>query len=294
MTGELYPLPFIVGVPRSGTTLLRLMLDAHRDLAIPPETWFLRRVPEASRRLGARRQLHRLVTGSPTWPDMHLDPGEYRRALRAIRPWSLADGVRAFYRLYAARQGKPRAGDKTPGYLRHLDRIERLLPEARFIHVIRDGRDVAVSLRGLPFAPAGGLETIAREWDDGITTARRLGARCAHYLEVRYEALVERPGIELRRIADFLELPWEPELERYHEQAGTRLGEIGTARSADGEIIATRAQRLGWAGRAAGPPDPSRIGRWRNELTADELATVERSAGQLLDELGYRTEATGV
>ena len=127
------------------------MLDAHRELAVPPETWFLRTLVEDPRRFDSRRRLHAFVTGSPTWPDMRLDAEEYGQALRAIRPWSLAEGVRAFYGLCAARQGKPRAGDKTPDYLRYLDRIEALLPDARFVHVIRDGRDVAVSIRGLPF-----------------------------------------------------------------------------------------------------------------------------------------------
>src|SRR4029434_6926754 len=136
--------PFIVGVPRSGTTLLRIMLDAHPQLAIPPETGFLSRLVRLPWLWAAglgRRRLLTIITRAESWPDFHLDAHALAEALDAVKPFTLADGLRAFYRLYAARFNKSLWGDKTPLYGRHAYSIARLLPEARFIHLIRDGRD---------------------------------------------------------------------------------------------------------------------------------------------------------
>jgi hypothetical protein len=117
--------------------------------------------------------------------------------------------VRAFYELYAQRFGKPRWGDKTPRYSLILASIESLLPEARFIHVIRDGRDVALSLRETWFAPAHDMPTLAQYWKTQVEHARKLGARRHYYLEVRYEALVHQTRETLKQICCFIDLPFE-------------------------------------------------------------------------------------
>src|SRR5512139_722683 len=140
------PLPIVVGCPRSGTSLLAVMLDSHPQLAIPPETEFL--VP-ATRLAGAgdalRRRLFEVMTvgkeGASTWIDCGLDAEAFRRRLEAVEPFRVADGVRAFYAMYAERQGKARCGDKKPHYVGALPAIGALLPEAHFVHIIRDPRD---------------------------------------------------------------------------------------------------------------------------------------------------------
>ena len=142
------------------------MLDAHPLLAIPPETGF---VPAAAalRREGepARAALLGLIRGFETWPDFHIPADALAARFAAIPSFTVAEGLRAFYALYAARFSKPRWGDKTPDYGRHVPTIRELLPEARFIHLIRDGRDVALSLRPLWFA-------LARSWAERIRTTR--------------------------------------------------------------------------------------------------------------------------
>ena len=151
---ETAPLPFIVGSPRSGTTLLRLMLDAHPLLTIPPETHFLPAVLELTGAGEALRQAFlRCIVDGPRWNDFHLSEETFERRLQAIEPFDLTHGLHAFYRMYGERQQKPRWGDKTPGYVLHLRRIAGVLPTARFIHLIRDGRDVAASLRKLWWGP---------------------------------------------------------------------------------------------------------------------------------------------
>lgn len=271
------PAPFVVGVARSGTTLLRLMLDAHPALAVPPETWFLFRVVRlrgADRKLPER--LFDVLTGSSMWKSAGLSRRALRRELESLEPFELAEGVRCFYRLYAARQGKQRWGDKTPGYASLLDKIARLLPEARFIHIVRDGRDVALSLRELWFAPARDIRGLAAHWQEQIRTARRLGRGC-RYLEVRFEDLVREPHEELQRIAAFVDLPYDQAMERYFLSARRRLGEVrGPAARASLRLTGE-------------PPQPSRIGCWRHAMTRDERAMFERVGGKLLRELGYET-----
>jgi hypothetical protein len=145
--------PFVVGVGRCGTTLLRLMLDAHPNIAIPPETHFIPALADPGVNESSCEEFFRIVTSSPRWADFHLDKALFRSALEKLNPFSQSDGLRCFYSMYADRFGKRCWGDKTPSYSLHMTLIQSLMPEARFIHLIRDGRDVALSYRGLWFGP---------------------------------------------------------------------------------------------------------------------------------------------
>src|SRR6185369_1116749 len=132
-------------------------------------------------------------------------------------------------------------GDKTPGYSRHLPAIGTLLPEASFLHLIRDGRDVALSLRPQWFAPSREIEELAAHWRDGVETARRDGARCRRYLEVRFEALVLDSERVLREICGWLELPYDSAMLDYPARVPTRLAEMGDQRHP--ALLVTRERR---------------------------------------------------
>jgi hypothetical protein len=282
--------PFIVGVPRSGTTLLRIMLDAHPRLAIPPETGFLSRIVRLPWLWPAgvgRRRLLAIITRAQSWPDFHLDAAALAEALGAVKPFTLADGLRAFYQLYAARFNKPLWGDKTPLYGRHAYAIARLLPEARFIHVIRDGRDVALSLRTMWFAPSRRVDALAGYWARELRRARHQGKRLKYYTEIRYEALVRNPERVLRDVCQFLELEFDARMLSYHENAGARLGEHEGRTRANGTVWLTKAQRQSQQRHTRKPVDVSRIGRWRAELDVADAVAFEHVAGGLLRELGY-------
>ena len=141
------PAPFICGVARSGTTLLRLMLDAHPELAIPPETHFL---PDLIARLEALEDPTPADALAPIrdqreWEDFGFTESELLNRFAALEPLSATAVARAFFEAYAERHGKRRWGDKTPMYVKRMATIERVLPEARFVHLIRDGRDIALS-----------------------------------------------------------------------------------------------------------------------------------------------------
>ncbi|HYH62150.1 MAG TPA: sulfotransferase, partial [Solirubrobacterales bacterium] len=227
------PAPFVVGVGRSGTTLLRLMLDAHSTMAVPPETHFFGSLLDASGRVrfGPAQALAAITEDQHRrWNDFGLEPAELMARFEAIPRFNITDALRAFYELYAEKQGKERWGDKTPDYIKRMRRIKRVLPEARFIHVIRDGRDVALSTnkriieRGhrdpLP------AKRSARRWRNRIEKARADGPKLGEYLEIRYEDLVTDTEPTLRRVCQFIELEFEPAMLRYHETAGERLQEM--------------------------------------------------------------------
>ena len=276
------PAPFIVGVMRSDTTLLRLMLDVHPELAIPPETHF---VPELIKRVrkGATDADSALgvITSGTRWPDFHLDAEDLRERLRAREPLDAGTALRVFYEAYAERFGKPRWGDKTPGYGKRLVRIARALPEARFVHVIRDGRDVALSRRKRATNPAS-VEKHAKRWQARTKSTRRRARKVDHYIEERYEELVLDPEPVLRRVCEFIELDYDPVMLRYYERAEERLREIANPFPKMSAERRLEAHRL-----AAQPPQRGRVAAWREEMTPAEIAEFEAAAGGMLDELGY-------
>ena len=109
------PAPFIVGVTRSGTTLLRLMLDAHPEMAIPPETHFVPSLIKATRKRGVTcEEAHAIVTGHRQWGDFNLDSAALLQRYCGLDRIDPETTIRAFFELYAEGQGKPRWGDKTP------------------------------------------------------------------------------------------------------------------------------------------------------------------------------------
>jgi hypothetical protein len=283
------PAPFVVGATRSGTTLLRLMLDAHPEVAIPSETHFIPKLIRTCERWRVTPDmLADVVIEHKRWGDFHLDADELRARFRAIQPLNMSDAVRAFYGMYAERHGKPRWGDKTPGYLRYMRRIEWVLPEARFIHLVRDGRDVALSVLPMNWGPTN-LTEAAELWVERISVAREQAELVEHYMELKYEDLVTDPEASLRRVCEFLELPWDPAMLDYHEHAEERLKE--KARDLPrkgGELPPQPAEaRMASHAMAKEPPNPTRIGRWRTEMSAEDRARYESVAGELLVTLGY-------
>jgi hypothetical protein len=292
LPAHLLPMPIIVGSPRSGTTLLRLMLDSHSELTIPPETGFLTLAPKLRGRGDKlRERFFHAVINHPqpfsAWPDFEISEDAFWAALLQITPFTVAEGFRAFYRLYAARIGKPRWGDKTPLYCQQLDTIRRVLPEGRFIHLIRDGRDTALSLRRMWFSPGWEIETQAAFWRRNILSARRAGLGRPDYMEVRYEDLILSPRAGLERICAFAGLSYEDSLLTYYTRAPRRLSEHKGRSQTDGTPLLTQAQRLDQQIRTTEPPDPACVFAWKRSMATEERERFQRVAGDLLKELGY-------
>ncbi len=267
-----------------------MMLDAHPDLAIPGETHFLAELMcEGMPNEGlSRAEFLRVVTTAPTWPNLGLEAQELSACVGAIDPFTLADGVRCFYRLYATAHNKRRWGDKTTTYRVSMPGIAAMLPEAHFIHMIRDGRDVALSYRGLWFGPGDDIDVQARFWVDQISLARSHAKRLSRYLEVKYEDLIADPEAQLQRACRFLRLPYDSQMLSYHRFANERLAEHTTPFGPPGTPESIDVF-LGIFKRATQPLDPGRVGRWRTEMSGDDQQRYEATAGALLKELGYKT-----
>ena len=269
----------VLGVRRSGTTLLRVMLDRHPRLAVPDESYF---VPQLARRHRGTVDVQELVEDLrrlPTLVEWGLAPESVARRLRpGMAP---GEAITAIFAAYAAERHKPWWGDKTPLYMQSLPTLERLFPGARFVHLIRDGRDAALSVLAVPegIMTAGwghprDAAGFACQWATEVRAARALGERVGpgHYLEVRYEALVADPEAELRRVCAFLGLEYDEAMLDY----------AGKSDSAKKE----HQQRLN---------EPPRVGvrDWRTELSPADVAAFEAVAGALLDELGYDVTTPG-
>jgi hypothetical protein len=280
------PIPFIVGVPRSGTTLLRLMLDAHPQLAIPPETHF---IPGACKR--CRNSAHpaksfmEFLSSHPRWNDWHVDKSTLASAVHSLDPFDTRLAINAFYRIYANRFHKPGWGDKTPGYLLHMPLIYGLFPEAHFIHVIRDCRDVYLSVKDMWWGPDTPDKT-ALWWKDRICQARKDASAIPHYLEIRFDDLVLAPEKTLDKICGFLELKPHTDMLKYYVSAQERISELGES-VVRGKRKATAQKHREIFRLTSKPPQKSRLGRWKKELDRAQNFIFLQYAGDLLKELGY-------
>ena len=288
------PAPFVVASPRSGTTLLRMMLDAHPEVAVPFETHF---VPEL---IGAVEDgvgpdgALAVLTEHRRWGDFGLERDALLERLRSHDPLQPGDAVRSFYTLYAESQGKPRWGDKTPEYVEYMQPIAAAVGEAHFVHVIRDGRDVALSRirwRQKRSGKTPPVRRMARRWKEAITVAREQAREVEHYLEVRYEDLVSEPERTLRRICDFVELPFDEAMLDYHQGASERMAEIDrTLPGTSDRVELDGSQRLAKHEMATKPPEKERIFAWRRDMSPEDRSEFAAVAGKLLDELGYPNE----
>jgi Sulfotransferase family len=287
------PFPFVVGSGRSGTTLLRLMLEQHPDLAIPPESYFpvSMRHREPRYRSSAGFDLDAFVTdllGNVRFQDWGLSESTVRSALHGVEPIDWADAIRRTFALYAEKEGKPRYGDKTPWFIMRINELSELFPESRFVHLIRDGRDVALSLSEVSWGP-GGVEESARKWVRDMGRARRRASRLrpGTYMEARYEDLVVDPEPIVRRVAEFVDLPWNDAMLAYHEGAEERMSEVIREFRPLGGGIITAEERVRQHELVAQPPSASRVGRWKAEMSPEQQEAFRSVAGKLLVQLGY-------
>ena len=275
------PIPFIVGVGRSGTTLLRLLLDAHSELAIPPEANWLELVLGHIEKIPFDFEACLAAFNSaPSWPDYSISPNQLMEILQNHDVDNRGKTLKAIYALYAFRHGKARYGDKTPKNILRIERLSQLIPEAHFVHIIRDGRDVAVSWKNVWFGQGLGIEKLAKMWSDQITGARAQ-SKNANYMELRYEDLVTNPRVELEKIAAFLQLPFQESQLQFHLNAEHRLSEF---RDMPHVSASTRLNTFKLVHQ---PPLKSQIGRWQKELDLADLNAFQLISADLLSQLGY-------
>ena len=247
---------FVVGCQRSGTTMLRLILDSHSQISCGPETRFL-------------ADLERIV-GSD-WKRLSLYGFSQEEWLRRIA--GFFDGIQSDY---AASRGKRRWADKTPLYALSLAFITRVFPDAQIVHVIRDGRDVAVSHRKR-FGYRSSVKS-AVKWPHYIAAAREVGRHLPpdRYYELRYEDVVSKTEETLRSLFLFLDEPWEDAVLAYESHTHDVPQKYGAE---------TDRRRTGAHTKAA--IYASQVGSFRRELDPLTRLLVWVFGRSTLKELGY-------
>ncbi|MFI6792912.1 MULTISPECIES: sulfotransferase [unclassified Nonomuraea] len=269
---------FVVGCPRSGTTMLQLMLHSHPRMAVPPETRYLvpayvRRRSFGDMRLAQRRAAlaEWIATDRTTkFKELKIDKDEFiRQAIEG--PGSLGSVIGTTFRMYAERFGKPRWGDKRPSYVKQVEILRRLFPDAQFIHLIRDGRDCVSSLKEMPWYTLNSFHAIttwAEAIDAGVKLRRTLPADT--YYELRYEDLTDDPSTELKKLCLFLEEDFDPAMVSPREAAS----------------VAVPVHKV-WHSNTHGDVTRSRVGSWANRLEDWEISLAEQVLGDRLMANGY-------
>jgi len=271
-----HPAPiFIVGAPRSGTSLLRNLLYSHSRLFFRSETQF---IPAFYR-----------VYGNPRSKSQALKLAKKMVKMEWVARWeedfdieemagqnTFAGIVDNMFMQLARREGKNVWGDKTPHYVLHIDTLREIFPAARFIHIVRDGRDACLSQLKTNFGPRT-IYHASMYWkkcvEAGLRSENSVPAN--QLMNIRYEDLLLDTEKEMRRVCDFLELPFEaavclptPVAFRYRKP-----------------IFRKVVKSYGTTDRIV----PKNTQKWKEEISLFDLAVFESVAGDLLDRLGYET-----
>lgn len=272
---------FVVGCPRSGTTLLRIMLDKHPKLAIPPESHFVLPALRAECNPAQPPHLANLrnrLSASSWFHSWAVPLTEVEQEWSDRRPDDGSEALRGVFRCYARRQGKELFGDKTPWYGTDIPTLARAFPEARFVHIIRDGRDVALSLLERVELPPYTVPAAIAHWRRRVLAASVAGAALGpkRYCEVRYEDLLEDPEWSLRRLCMFLDLDFSPQMLEYSDS---------------GREAAMAMDYPQYHRNLVNPPTKG-VRDWRTAMLPRDQHLFEALAGDVLRRYGYPLNGT--
>ena len=272
---------FIIGSGRSGTTLLRAILQTHPEVHIPPETYVLGRVIKNYKRYSRLPWRVMLIIILAEF-EYHSEFGtfgvslsELYRKLKVCLPEerNLAHVLNSFY-MFHAKTVKPTAtkwGDKTPKNTFYLSRILSVFPDALFIHMIRDGRDVVKSM-----LEAGRYKTIheaTERWTQSVKLAKDFGRKNQeNYYEMKYEDLVKAPKDKIQDICDFLGLEFLGSMLRHHEIKSTL----------------TDVDKYNHLSNVKAPISTEFSGKWRRYFDPVEIDELHARMGPILESLDYK------
>lgn len=280
---------FIIGNPRSGTTLLQLMLTSHPNLSIPTECGFLIHLYDKYKNFeGEEFEIVEFVNAVFDSRKFELWKLDFENTLSYVvnkKPRNYAELVASIYEFYAEcyHPDAKRWGDKNNYFLNHILEIDKIFPNAQYIHIIRDGRDVACSykdmehLKGLKYAPnlPHGISEIANQWKMNISKIREsfdvLGWE--KVIEIRYEDLTLNPQDILNKICDFLNITYSDEMLRFNEN------------NKENELVPKEFDA--WKSMNKEKLSSSRIQRWKDELTKEEILIFELKTTHILSKYNY-------
>lgn len=286
---------FIIGSPRSGTTLLRLMLTCHRSIVIPPECGFIIWLYEEfkswnevnlTNSYSLKHFINKLLECRKieTW---HLQEDKLIKYIKSNGPHSYSELTSCVYEFYGILKwgDSNRWGDKNNFYINHILTLNELFPDAFFVHIVRDGRDVAGSHKNLihknieskyvPDLPEK-IEKIAETWKSNIQTINdsfsSIGWEKVH--EVKYEYLVSKPENTLRNLTQEICEDYDPSMLDYYKY--------------NNELELEPKEFMEWKEKCTKPLIKEEIGRYKCELTNNEKMVFEEIAGKQLVHYGYK------
>ncbi len=282
------PFLFACGVPRSGTTLLQRMLNSHPELAVANDTHFIPRALEltdktlvgeaqAGSKIDLTEELAANVFQYHRFKRLGLSVEEFDSV--KSRSTTYQELVGGLYSAFGANQNKHLGGEKTPDYVRRIRLLHGLFPNSKLIHIVRDGRDVALSLLdwATPTKGPGKLElwnqypigVCALWWKWFVEEARLQSADLpdSSYLELHYKNLVEQPEQQMRLACEFLRLEYSSAMIEYHRGKSKATKKI-SAKSA-------------WLAPQKGLRD------WRVDMAPEQVELFELLAGDALKQYGF-------
>lgn len=285
---------FVIGNPRSGTTLLRLMLNSHRDILVPPECGFAVWWYDKYKHWDSSSAIDNSTLSDflndlrssrkiETW---NLDYNKLKHFIIDEHPASYADLVSTVYIFYGISIGRKfkRWGDKNNFYLKHINLIKQLYPPVYFIHIIRDGRDVACSYTTInknkfnsiyaPRLPKTIIE-IAKEWVTNVSRIRNSFNifDWENVLEIKYEDLVVHPHSVLKKICSFLKQPYYRSMLEYYKSPN-KLGNEPEA-------------FLEWKGKIMQKASALNVGQYKRELNLKDLNIFNSVSEKILKIYNY-------
>jgi hypothetical protein len=277
---------FVVGVGRSGTSLLQSMLASHPSVVFPPETGMMRHFVRGRvfehlfRQAGLDAVVERLEQDERIG---NMEPDHARLVVPFRdegRPFSDIGLYRELLRQSALLAGKPRVGDKDPRLIEYLPLVKRHFPDAMIIHVVRDPRDVLASKKKAAWSknrnPLLHIFANRVQWKMGRKVGRKLFGK--NYTEVVYESLIHSPQDELGRLCQWLGVPYEASMLEFASTAKKLV----------------RPEELSWKKETLGPILKDNTEKWRSELSDWEIALSESLSTDLLAEQGYpRSDRAG-
>lgn len=267
---------FIIGCPRSGTTLLQRMLDAHPEIAIAPETHFMQYFWQRRVEYGALnqddnfQQLLAQITTSPEFAETGINEHYFRQVA-----WDNERTYKSLFQLllqqYRELKNVSLVGEKTPNHVLFLSTLQEFFPNARFINIIRDPRAVVNSWRSVPWS-SGNLIRDAEHWRGHVRPTLRYSQSLeSKVLNIFYERLVTESEVTLRSVCKFLNIEYTSALLTYHEKTAENLN----------------LDREPWKKQVLNPVSLDHITKWQKELSQSEITQIEAVTWQEMRDLGY-------
>lgn len=285
------PFFFVVGRPRSGTTLLRTLFDAHPNVSFPPECQFIINLYPKYGKIGnwSKKQLEDFyndLVGQWLFDTWKIDyPKLKSRLLSMDGQYTYGTICKAVYLEYISMFGKDTInfiGDKNPGYAIYTKVLLKIFPEAKFIHIIRDYRDNFVSIKNVDFElPIPSI--VVQKWKYFYKKFKKDSQlKPDSYQLLNYEKLAQNPQDEYSKLCDFIGISYTDSVFDFHEKKEDILkhypsGYIKTYHTSLLQKVNT-----------------SKIGVWKKELTSRQVGIMDQTAGKIAEESGYTREFTGV